>query len=206
MLVKRMPLGVYQANCYILIDEDTQDTVVIDPAGEFGVIRNYLDTEKCIVKGIILTHSHADHIGALKELKEYTKAPVYVHEKDAAALGNAALNMTNVMGKEPVEEQADHLLKDGDVLKLGDAEMKMIHTPGHTPGSICIYTEGRLYSGDTLFAGSIGRTDLPGGSYKSIVSSLKKLVTLPEDTQIFPGHGPSTTIQKEKRMNPFLRF
>lgn len=201
-----MPLGVYQANCYILINEGTHETVVIDPAGEFDKLEKYLIQEKCEVEYIILTHAHADHIGALSALKEKTMAPVCIHEGDVEALSNANLNLTVMMGKTKVEVVPDLILKDQQELVFGNNIIRILSTPGHTKGSACIYVEDRLFAGDTLFASSIGRTDLVGGSYDEIIESLKKLVTLPNETQVFPGHGPSTSIGKEKSYNPFLQF
>ncbi len=206
MKFKRLPLGIYQANCYIVNDEDSKETAVIDPGGDFQEIKAYLEAEGLKVKYIILTHGHGDHIGALRELMSYSGASVCIHEEDNEMLNNSRLNLSADMGYQSVEISADKLLHDGDVLELGEAKLNIIHTPGHSRGSICIYCEGSLFSGDTLFACSIGRTDLAGGSFDQIIASIKdKLFILPEDTAVYPGHGPSSTILIEKRRNPFFQ-
>lgn len=205
MEFKRLPLGIYQANCYVLHDEKTGETAVIDPGGEFPVLKDYIESRNLKVKYIILTHGHGDHIGALRELKDYTGATVCIHSGDHEMLRSSRMNLSSEMGFAPVEMTADQLLKDGDVLELGSTRLNIIHTPGHSPGGICIYCEGSLFSGDTLFACSIGRTDLTGGSYNQIIASIKnKLLLLPDDTAVYPGHGPSSTILTEKKRNPFL--
>ena len=206
MKFKRLPLGIYQANCYILHDENTKEAAVIDPGGDFAEIRSFVEANGLKVKYIILTHAHGDHIGALMELKGYTGAEVCIHREDNSMLRSSRMNFTAEMGYGPVELSADRLLGDGEVLKLGDMELKIIHTPGHSRGGICIYCDGSLFSGDTLFACSIGRTDLAGGSYGELIESIKgKLLVLPDDTDVYPGHGPSSTIFIEKKRNPFLQ-
>lgn len=202
----RMPLGIYQANCYIINDETTGDAAIIDPGGDFPEIKAYLEDKGLKPKYIIVTHAHVDHIGALKELKDYSGASVCIHSGDHDMLRNKRRNMSAGMGSQPVEMEADRLLEDGEIIKLGTTELQVIHTPGHSRGGICIYCQGHLFSGDTLFACSIGRTDLEGGSFEELIASIKeKLLILPDDTEVFPGHGPSTTILIEKKRNPFLR-
>lgn len=206
MEFKRLPLGVYQANCYILFDENTKETAVIDPGGDFPEIESFIADNELKVKYIIITHGHGDHIGALRELKDYTNAVVCIHSEDNEMLKNSRMNYSAEMGYPLVEMSADKLLSDGDELILGGTKLSVIHTPGHSRGGICIYFEGSLFSGDTLFACSIGRTDLEGGSMDEIIDSIKgKLLTLPEDTAVYPGHGPSSTILIEKKRNPFLQ-
>lgn len=206
MKFKRLPLGIYQANCYIVNDENTKETAVIDPGGDFPEIRSYLETNGLTVKYIIMTHGHGDHIGALRELRDYSGAIICIHTEDNEMLKSSRMNFSVEMGYQPVEITADKLLEDGDILELGGTELKIIHTPGHSRGSICVYCEDSLFSGDTLFACSIGRTDLVGGSYDEIITSIKdKLFILPEDTEVYPGHGPSSTIQIEKKRNPFFQ-
>lgn len=206
MEIKRLPLGIYQANCYVLHDENTKVAAVIDPGGDFPELRSFIEANGLTTKYIILTHGHGDHIGALKELKDFTGAAVCIHREDQAMLGSSSMNFSKQIGGQAVEMQADRFLEDGDVLELGNEKLKIIHTPGHSRGSICIYCKGSLFSGDTLFACSIGRTDLYGGSYDEIIESIKsKLLILPDDTVVYPGHGPSSTILTEKKRNPFLK-
>lgn len=206
MVFKRLPLGIYQANCYVIYDEETQQAAVIDPGGDFEELSEYLDCNKLKTKYIILTHAHGDHIGALSELKNHTGATVCVHAGDNGMLRNSKKNFTELMTGKKVELEADVLLEDGKILELGGTKLVIIHTPGHSKGSICISCEGSLFSGDTLFAHSIGRTDLEGGSYEEIIDSIKrKLMMLAEETQVYPGHGGSTTIGEEKYNNPFLQ-
>lgn len=206
MKFKRLPLGIYQANCYIVHDEAVKEAAVIDPGGDFEEIRSYIEANDLKISYIILTHAHGDHIGALQELKSYSKAVVCIHEGDLDMLKNKRQNLSAEISGFPVEMAADRLLADGDELKLGETVLKVIHTPGHSRGGICIYCEGHLFSGDTLFACSIGRTDLEGGSFEEIIASIKeKLLVLPEATEVYPGHGPSSTILIEKKRNPFLR-
>lgn len=205
MKFERLPLGIYQANCYILHDEKTNETAVIDPGGDFSVIKSYIEANGLKVKYIILTHGHGDHIGALKELKNYTHAIVCIHREDQEMLKSSRINLTVLMGYPDISMKPDKLLEDGDILELGDTKLNIIHTPGHSEGGVCIYCEDSLFSGDTLFAGSIGRTDLKGGSFNEIITSIKdKLLVLPDDTAVYPGHGASSTIEIEKRKNPFL--
>jgi len=205
MEFKRLPLGIYQANCYVIYDENTKETAVIDPGGDFPEIKSFIEANGLKVKYIIITHGHGDHIGALPELKDYTGAVVCIHSEDNEMLKSSRMNLSAEMGY-PAEMAADRLVSDGDVLELGGTKLNIIHTPGHSRGGICIYSEGNLFSGDTLFACSIGRTDLAGGSFEEIISSIKsKLLTLPEETAVYPGHGPSSTILIEKKRNPFLK-
>lgn len=206
MEFKRLPLGIYQANCYILHDEKTREAAVIDPSGDFPVIKSYVEANGLKIKYIIITHGHGDHIGALSELKDYSGATVCIHKEDNEMLMSSEKNYSADLGYSIVEMSADRLLEDEDVLELGDTKLKVIHTPGHSKGGISIYCEGSLFSGDTLFACSIGRTDLAGGSFDEIIDSIKrKLFALPDETAVYPGHGSSSTILTEKKRNPFLK-
>jgi glyoxylase-like metal-dependent hydrolase (beta-lactamase superfamily II) len=206
MEFKRLPLGIFQANCYILHDENTNETAVIDPSGDFPEIKSFIEANELKVKYIIITHGHGDHIGALRELKEYTNADVCIHREDIEMLKCSKKNYSAEMGGPLVDMLADKLLEDGDILELGLTKLNIIHTPGHSRGGICIYCEGSLFSGDTLFACSIGRTDLAGGSMDEIIASIKnKLMILPDETGVYPGHGPASTILIEKKRNPFLK-
>lgn len=206
MKFKRLPLGIYQANCYILWDEDTAKAAVIDPGGDFEELREYIEKSNLSVEYIILTHGHGDHIGAAIEAKDYYGAEVMIHKDDYDMLKNNEKNYSRMMGYPKIEIVADKSLNDGDTINLGALSMHVIHTPGHTRGSICIKCGDIVFSGDTLFAGSIGRTDLEGGSFEDIIRSInEKLLILPDSTEIYPGHGPATTIDVERRNNPFLR-
>jgi glyoxylase-like metal-dependent hydrolase (beta-lactamase superfamily II) len=210
-----LPVGMLQCNCTIIGDPLTREALVIDPGDEVTRIMDLLGRHKLTVKAIVSTHAHIDHVGGLSKLHRYTGAPVLMHREDlplyqamemqAAFLGVAAPEITDI----------DNLLKEGDTLRWGDYEALVIHTPGHTPGSVCLYVPQeagtvtlvapQLYAGDTLFAGSIGRTDLWGGSMPQIMDSLRsKLLELPDTTIVYPGHGPATTIATERHSNPFL--
>jgi hydroxyacylglutathione hydrolase len=210
-----LPVGMLQCNCTIVGDPLTREALVIDPGDEVTRIMDLLGRHKLTVIAIVSTHAHIDHVGGLSRLHRYTGAPVLMHQEDlplyqamemqAAFLGVAAPEITAI----------DNLLKEGDTLRWGNYEARVIHTPGHTPGSVCLYVPQeagtitlvapQLYAGDTLFAGSIGRTDLWGGSMPQIMDSLRsKLLQLPDSTIVYPGHGPATTIAKERHTNPFL--
>ena len=240
-----IPVGMLQCNCTIIADPHTREALVVDPGDEVTRILELLGRHKLIVKAIISTHAHIDHVGGLAKMRQYTGAPVLMHRDDlqlyhgmdiqAAFLGMPTPELTNV----------DQLLKEGDTLQWGGFQASVIHTPGHTPGSVCLYlpktlapknaqqnaasvagakstnaapdaallavpngtlTVPQLFAGDTLFAGSIGRTDLWGGSMEQIMDSLRtKLMQLPDDTKVYPGHGLMTTIGQERNSNPFLQ-
>ena len=206
MRFKRLPLGIYQANCYILWDEDTSKAAVIDPGGDFEELKEFVENNKLTVEYIILTHGHGDHIGAVAEARDYFKAEVMIHRDDYDMLKNNEKNYSSKLGYETIEIEADRELNDGDIISFGTMNLYILHTPGHTKGSICIKCGNIVFSGDTLFAGSIGRTDLNGGSFENIINSItNKLLTLSDNIEVYPGHGPSTTIAIEKRSNPFLK-
>lgn len=203
----RLELGILQTNCYVVFDEKSKETAVIDPSGDFPELKSCIENNGLKVKYIIITHGHGDHIGALKELKDYSGANVYMHKEDSDMLKSKAKNLSNVMGGTTVEMSADKFLEDGDVLELGETKLSVIHTPGHTRGGISIYCDKMLFSGDTLFRYSIGRTDFSGGSFTEIIDSIRnKLFSLPDDTSVYPGHGPSTTILAEKLGNEFVKL
>lgn len=206
MKLKRFALGALWTNCYLVWDGNG-DAFVVDPGGPAGDVADFIEENKLRLNWIILTHGHGDHIGGISDLRDKSLNGVAVHEKDAAYLTSASKNFSSYMG-EPVEfAEADRMLSDGDLLKAGKIEIKVIHTPGHTLGGISLLvSEGEeklLLSGDTLFARSIGRTDLPGGNEDTLMQSLKKLNSLPDELRVFPGHGPDTTIGEEKRHNPY---
>ena len=206
MIIEKLEVGPIMANCFIVGCEETKQAAVIDPGDEADRILMTLAQHALVVKYLINTHSHFDHVSANKRMKEVTGAPLAIHPDDAPML--AELSRSAMMFGLSAENspEPDILLKDGDEISFGNISFKIIHTPGHSQGGICLYTRGHLFAGDTLFAGSIGRTDLPGGNYDALISNIKnKLLVLDEDTIVYTGHGPETTIGNEKRMNPFLR-
>lgn len=206
MIIKTLEVGPIMANCYILGCEKTKEAVVIDPGDDADTILMTLAKSALKVRYLINTHGHFDHVGANKRMKEVTKADIMIHAEDEpmlSQLGSAAASFGLSAENSP---GADKHLKDGDQISFGEITLKVIHTPGHSRGGVSLYTDGHVFVGDTLFSGSIGRTDFPGGDYDTLISSIReKLFTLPENTTVHTGHGPDTTIAKEKRTNPFLR-
>lgn len=198
-------LGDFMANCYIVACSETRQALVIDPGVPDPWIQSCVTENDLTVAGIVLTHGHLDHIGGVGWVKGWTGAPVAIHEADADYLTSPSLNGSLYFGTQVTAPPADRLLQDGDEIEAGRLRLRVIHTPGHSPGGICLYTPGHLFAGDTLFAGSIGRTDLPGGGLRTLIQSIKaRLLALPPETVVYPGHGPSTTIGDEKAYNPFL--
>ncbi|HEY2461461.1 MAG TPA: MBL fold metallo-hydrolase [Candidatus Acidoferrum sp.] len=210
-----IPVGMLQCNCSIIGDPVTREALVVDPGDEVGRILELLGRHKLTVKAIVSTHAHIDHVGGLSMLHQYTGAPVMMH-RDDLPLYNAMEMQASFIGIMPPPITEIHqLLKEGDTLQWGSLQAQVIHTPGHTPGSLSLFVPQdagkiivplpQLFAGDTLFAGSIGRTDLWGGSLDQIMESLRgKLMPLPDDTVVHPGHGMRTTIGKERELNPFL--
>ena len=190
-----LPLGDYQTNCYIVHEENSTDCLIIDPGYEPEIISSYLEEKGLTPAAILLTHCHFDHVGAVKDLAAQYDCKVFLDKKELAMppmLTNGPLYYTDGYG-------------DGDTLTLADIPIQVLETPGHTPGSVCLIMEDTLFSGDTLFQGSVGRTDFPGGSMSAIVRSVKeKLFLLPDDTRVCPGHGDETSIGYEKKYNPFV--
>ena len=203
MTIHCLPLGALQANCYLLSDEEGA-TAVIDPGDEAGTILETVRAGELAVEAILLTHAHFDHILAADELRRETGAPVYVYETDAPALADPRRSLTVLAKGGAGPLRADHLLKDGEELRVGRLAVSVLHTPGHTPGSCCFLCGDALFSGDTLFAGSIGRTDFPGGDDQAMAASLRMLAALEPGIRVFPGHGESTTLSKERMENPYL--
>ena len=192
--IHTLPLGDYQTNCYILHQEGNRDCVVIDPGYEPEIILSYLSEKGLTLRAILLTHGHFDHVGAVRELAAQTDCRVYLNPKDLSMppmLTAGPLYYTNTYG-------------EGDQLDIAGISFRVLETPGHTPGSVCLITENNIFSGDTLFRGSCGRTDLPGGDYRAMKESLKRLAALKEDYAVYPGHGSNTTLAWEQKTNPYL--
>jgi len=205
LILEGFEVGPIAANCYIIGCEKTAWGAVVDPGAEGGRILKRLESLNLKCKYIILTHGHVDHIGALKEVREATGAEVIIHKDDAGMLTSPAQNLSLFMGTMLKFDAADRLLEDGDKIQVGNLTLEVIHTPGHTPGGICLKLGNDLITGDTLFAGSVGRSDFPGGDHNVLINSIKsKLLIYPDDTNVYPGHGPASTIGQEKKTNPFF--
>jgi len=195
-----------QANCYILADDATRDAVVIDPGGDAPVILDALGRGKLNPVAILVTHGHFDHVEGLAKLKRATGAPIHMHREDVPLVRGMADQGRMFGVRAETAPPPDRLLEDGDEVRFGGQALKVLHTPGHSPGSVCYATGKAVFVGDLLFAGSIGRTDFDGGDYATLIRSVRsKIFTLPEDTVVYPGHGPATTVAIEKRMNPFFQ-
>ena len=223
-----LPVGMLQCNCHIVGDPATREAIVIDPGDDAERILRVIERHHLKVAAIVVTHTHIDHVIGLRRVHDATSAPVYVHTEDLGLYRLLDQQAAWLGWKVPEQAQIDQLVREGDIIRWGAYELRVLHTPGHTPGSICLYMPsdlpassaksaqekgarpvhrgtGKLFAGDTLFAGSIGRTDLWGGSFAEIIRSLKgKLLELPDDTIVYPGHGESTTIGRERDSNPFL--
>ncbi|MDA8229639.1 MAG: MBL fold metallo-hydrolase [Desulfitobacterium hafniense] len=199
------PMGTMGANCHLYYCNETKKAALVDPGAEADRIFRWVQEKGVKVEYILLTHGHLDHIGAVDELRDQLGAQVGIHSGDSAMLTDARKNMSSYFGSAVVLKPADILLQDGQVIMVGKEKITVLATPGHSLGSVCFLTGDGLISGDTLFAGSIGRTDFPGGSLNELLNGVtKKLLVLPEETRVYPGHGENTTIGKEKRENPFL--
>ena len=212
MIVKILTLGALDTNCYVVWDEKSEETIVIDPAfsteseGKRTVLR-LVHMGNLSVKFIVNTHGHADHTCGNGPVKKATGAPILIHELDAPLLGESGQEWANLFGIRLTSPPADKTLREGDRIVIGEIPLNVLHTPGHTPGGISLVAKDFAFVGDTLFKGSIGRTDLPGGSYEQIIKSIKeKLARLPDNLVVYPGHGPATNIGEEKRTNPYLLF
>ncbi len=203
-----LPVGPLQCNCSIVGDETSREAIVIDPGDEIESILAIVRKHNLTVKQIVVTHAHIDHVGGAMKLKGVTGAPILLNENDTALLKMLDVQAAWLGMRSPGEVTIDRSLHEGDTVSAGPHQAQVIHTPGHTEGSICLLfsPEKTLIAGDTLFAGSIGRTDLPGGNYNKIIDSLQsKLLALPDETVVIPGHGPTTTIGEERESNPFLQ-
>ena len=209
MILETFPVGPLQCNCTILGDEESGEAIVIDPGDEIGRIARRLNTLGLKLKQILITHAHIDHVGGALTLKKLTGAPILMNENDLPQLKIMAEQAGWLGIDTPETAPPDENLADGLLVGLDRYPAQVIHTPGHTQGSVCLHFAplNLLVAGDTLFAGSIGRTDLPGGNPGQIIDSIhSRLLALPQQTKVLPGHGPTTTIESERKSNPFLRM
>ncbi len=205
MLIKSMAVGPIQANCYILGCEDTLEAVVIDPGGEADRILRGLAESKLSLKYILNTHGHFDHVAANRRMKEATSAQILIHELDAPMLDNLANSAATWGLSAENSPRPDRLLSEGEIVTFGKISLNVIHTPGHTPGGVSFHTDGKVFVGDTLFAGSVGRTDFPGGDATTLKNSIQqKLFTLGDAVEVYPGHMGTTSIGQERQYNPFV--
>ena len=207
MILESFPVGPLQCNCTILGDEQVREAIVIDPGDDVTRIYRRLTERGLTLKQILVTHAHIDHVGGALKLKRLTGAPIYMNENDLPLLQTMEMQAAWLGLSAPETAPPDSALADGQTVGLQNYAARILHTPGHTQGSICLHFVPLklLIAGDTLFAGSIGRTDLPGGDYDQIIDSIQsRLMALPDETSVIPGHGPATTIGEERRSNPFL--
>ncbi len=201
MKVKRIPAGVYAANCYLIIDEESKELGLIDPGGDFEELNSAIEQTGAELKCIFITHGHADHTGALEEFSKKYNCNIYLNAKDERIMRDKGY----LFGDISVDMKIVNVVQN-DIIKLGNYEIVVLDTPGHTPGGVCYYVEGLVFSGDTLFRSSIGRSDLPGGDFDLLVHSIRNvLYNLPDDTIVYPGHAFQSTIGYEKSNNPFVR-
>lgn len=203
MILKKVIVGPLGCNCYIIADERTRETLLVDPGDEPDRIIDFVHENSLNVKFIVFTHAHFDHVGAVSDIKQKTGAPIIIHH-DEQEIYRGTREQAASWGFELGEfPKPDMLVSEGDILEIGDLKFKIIHTPGHSPGSICLLGKDILITGDTIFAGSVGRTDLHGGDMLQLKNSFKRLMSLSEEIKILPGHGPETTLGREKTENFF---
>lgn len=209
MILEMLTLGALYTNCYIAGCSETREGLIIDPGfdrdTEAEKVLTRVEQHRLEVKYIVNTHGHPDHTAGNGLLKDATGAPIVIHELDAPKLTDSSKNLSLLFGLHVTSPPADQTLKEGDIIQAGKVQLKVLHTPGHSKGSIALLGDNVVFTGDTLFAGSIGRYDFPDASYKEIMNSLKRLATLPDHLKVYPGHGPTSTIGQEKRSNPFLQ-
>jgi glyoxylase-like metal-dependent hydrolase (beta-lactamase superfamily II) len=209
MFLKQFEVGNFAVFAYLLGEDDGGPGLVLDPAGDADRILSAADHHGITIQYILNTHAHVDHVMGNEEMKQKTGAQIIIHEMDAPALSRIPMSMLSMFGGRP-SPPADRTVKDGDLIQVGGLALKVLHTPGHSPGGICVHGDGKVFTGDTLFVGGVGRTDLPGGSWPIMLRSIQtKLLTLPDETLVLPGHNygatPTSTIGNERASNPFLR-
>jgi glyoxylase-like metal-dependent hydrolase (beta-lactamase superfamily II) len=206
MKIECFPVGELWTNCYAVSNEQ-KEAIVVDPGGPMKEVIAYIAEKHLRLARIMLTHGHGDHIMGLGEIRKFASDGVCVQTEDAGYLVSASKNLSAMMGRASEFNAADSLLSDGDIIQIGGMKIEVIHTPGHTRGGCCFHitegTDALLISGDTLFARSVGRTDLPGGDETTLIESLKKLEALPDSLPVYPGHGPSTVLGEERKLNPY---
>ena len=203
MHIEQLAVGELETNCYIVYDDD-RHAVVIDAGGDAARILQAINQHDLQVDHMLLTHVHFDHILAVREVAEATGADLLVYQEDVPALTDPGLSLLTMISRRRYDLTADRILQDGDSVTAGSLTFRVLHTPGHTPGSCCYVCEDVIFSGDTLFEGSIGRTDFPGGSFSALQQSLKRLKNMEGDYTVLSGHGDSTTLERERQSNPFM--
>jgi hydroxyacylglutathione hydrolase len=204
MEIETLVLGPLESNCYIVSDEKSREAMVVDPGDETGKIADLIDAKKLKVGFIVCTHAHFDHMGGVSAVKEKTGAQIVLHKDDLGIYLSAGKHAVSWGLKITQPPEPDRLVKEGDMLTLGTLRFEVLSTPGHSPGGICLFGEGVLITGDTVFAGSVGRTDLYGGDMESLKRSFARIMSLPPETAILPGHGTPSTVAREKYMNFFI--
>lgn len=204
MQVERLQVGPMEVNCYVAFGTESKEAVVIDPGADADRILQVIEDKQLTVQSVINTHGHVDHIGANQEVIEATGAELLIHKADAEFLTDPELNFSTQLGREVISPTADSLLEEGSTVATSDFKLEVIHTPGHTPGGICLQGEEILFTGDTLFAMGIGRSDFPYASREELRNSLDKLMQLTGNLQVYPGHGPLSTLEKVKKKNMYL--
>jgi len=206
MKYEKIVVGALETNCYLAFCEKSRECAVIDPGADPEKIIRIIDDKDLKPVVLLNTHGHIDHIGGNKAIKEKFGVPLYIHKDDEKMLKSVLQSGLALLLGSKASPAPDKLLNEGDIIDIGESKLEVIHTPGHSPGSVSFLTDMVLFSGDTLFCGGVGRTDLPGGSWDKLVNSIrKKILTLPDETLVLPGHGPATTVGQEKESNPYIK-